>query len=827
RLTDPEGNSQVRPYFAVTWIKDGQTHVVTSFNRGGANSDSWGKWVNSSGSATNGYKASGSTFTSDEVKPVTWTVTSPTGSVTSKSVPNKTLTQFLQQDVPEGADVNWTASGEDRYGASDVGTSASDTFYSLFSTPRATHHASSLGDVTKQVSMNYRRFGAPTGAGFHKNTRPNLLPPGSTKKFFDLNGAVTEDITDGQLVRVETKLKNTGETPTKKYEIYDYLGSIRDFEPPITTSSDLPITVQYNDGAERAVEPLISRVIPNRSNGNLDQVENVISSDDDRRASYKLDFGTNPDQAANVSVTKNGKDYSSCSYASTGLYCATDYAAYPNSVYFYCGFDGRWVGGCNGGYDASAVWSYRLDGAPTGTYDLTLSYYNRPNPDYPPPNYGSYHVKVDYPGGSRTVNLPIESNSQANGLHTFVLQGLDITGANPTVTLTWDNDAWNPGDANFGLNSLRLATAEDDTSDSILRRGQLNPGETVALRYYVRANRNRTTTDDSDPNNNFQRRLKVGSATGPIVPQPDPKGGTVDVGDAHVFVPYSEDYCNRSNPLLNHTCEFEPGDVLAPWLRGQRGSIASNEGIFGYDPLAGEENATFLVQANGVLSHFSGGAGNLGGYQAAPATCAPSGDLDWRKEMYKNIQKLVAGDTHNMGSTVPAVMNLESGGNVWYRDGDLTLPARPDPARFRGVGTIVVKGNLTIEGEMAYDTNNTAINSLGIIVLGNINVKDSVTKMVGTYYVSDIDRDLAGQSNGCPVVDAANGVFTTGSSKTRLDVRGALVARQFNFQRYFVDPSDSVADPAENVYYDGRVVANTPPGFGVFRDTASWYEIAP
>lgn len=850
RLTDPE-NHDVRPYFAISWVQDGKTNVVTSFDRGATNSDSWGEWVNASGAPApnDGYRPSGGTFTSDGVKPVRWTVNG-----SARSVPSKTLTEFLQQDVPEGVNVTWTASGEDRYGASDVGNSPTDLFYQT-SNPLAVHDASSFGDFTKQVSMNYRRHGDFVKETFHKNTRPNLLPPGSTKKFYDLNGAVTEDVIDGQTVRVETKLKNTGETPTKRYEIYDYLGAVRDFDPPITTSADFPITVQYNDGTERAVEPLISTVIPNRRNGFLDRCVGgagcqALTSNTARRASYKLDFGGNPDGGENISVTKHGKDYAGC----VGD-CRTD-PSYPNSVYWLSGGADTEVPGNaisppapdEGGRAAVASARYRLDVNQAGTYDLTLQYFNGrttdpsiSGPGYPPPGY-TYRIKVTYPTGFRTtatktVRLPIESDERSRELHTFTVRDLDIGVANPTIRITWDNDYWQPGvyDANFGLNQLRLATAESDDTDSILRPGQLNPGETVTLRYYIRANRNRTAASLADQNQNFLRRLEVGSEAGPQRPRPDPKGGTVDIGDAHTFLPYSEDYCDRDNPLLNHTAEFKPGDVLAPWLRGQRGSIASNEGIFGFDPLTGEQNATFLVQANGVLSHFSGGfgeRGDLGGYQAAPASCAPPGQVDWRKEMYRNVQRLLAEPYNNNPQAMlngANVKRLDPGNqpNVWVADGDLTMGRDDRDTVFRGTGTIIVKGDLTIEGDMAYESTDRRIDSLGIIVLGNVEVEDSVQRLVGTYYVSDIRTDLSGTASGCPNTDPGSGRFTTGRSNVQLNVQGVLVARRFEFQRYFLDPSDTVADPAENVYYDGRVVANTPPGFGTFRNTASWYEIAP
>jgi len=46
-------------------------------------------------------------------------------------------------------------------------------------------------------------------------------------------------------------------------------------------------------------------------------------------------------------------------------------------------------------------------------------------------------------------------------------------------------------------------------------------------------------------------------------------------------------------------------------------------------------------------------------------------------------------------------------------------------------------------------------------------------------------------------------------SANQLTVKGLLVAGQFLFNRQFTDEYDS---PAEEIIYDGRILANTPPG---------------
>lgn len=859
RLDDPENGtptgSQVRPYFTVSWTDaSGNINRVQTFDRSSGNSDTWGNWV-----TDKGYRASGSTFTSDEVKPKVWTVNG-----VARSVPNETLTQFIQsQDVPEGSNLTWIGQGEDQFGASDVGTSTTDPFYYLNSTPLATFNAGYGPD--QQYPLGNRRFGAPVSTNMHKNTRPNLNTA-TTKKFKDFSGAPITNVTDGQTIQVETRIVNGGETPTKSYQVADYLGSVRDFEPPITNDPSQPITLAYDDGTPRTIAPTISTVIPNHQNGALDQPETPGNPTDDRQASYKLDLGANTVQGGSA-ISINGKDFASCAVPAIGgtNYCLTNDAQYPNAVYWISGGHENNIPNNEAGFFGNAQASYRFSTSPTGTYDLTLQYFNHPgssnwpnpgSPIYPPSGY-SYHIKVDYPGGSKTVNLPIESTNASQNLHTYTVNNLNITGANPTVTVTWDNNYWRSGlyDANFGLNSLQLKSVVAIPAGTILRPGDLNPGESITLDYWIRANRNHDTINPSqglsplDQNNNFQRRYGVGSTPNPQpAPQPDPGGGTIDVGDAHIFLPFSEDYCNTANPLVNHTCEFKPGDILAPWLRTQRGAVGSNGGVFGYDALAGNANATFLVQANGTISHFTSSTATLPNYTSQQAVCTAQGErpggLDWRRTMIANINSLNNGSKNTTHTNTGPLLNPGNGaprgqldgpgngrsGNVWVIGSptspeDLTID---NQITFDGVGTILVFGNLTLGPNAKFNYANTD-SSLGVIVVGNLTIDPAVTDLVGSYYVLDSQPSV--DANGCPVgIDPTKtnrGRISTGNSSTRLNVQGLMVAGAFDFLRYFTDPSDSQADPAENIYYDGRVLSHTPPGFGTFRNTSAWYEIAP
>ncbi|MDP9212008.1 MAG: hypothetical protein M3N59_01890 [bacterium] len=206
--------------------------------------------------------------------------------------------------------------------------------------------------------------------------------------------------------------------------------------------------------------------------------------------------------------------------------------------------------------------------------------------------------------------------------------------------------------------------------------------------------------------------------------------------------------------------------------------------------------------------------------------------------MSGNAQRIIDGPDHDNGDTTSTFntqnsIDMGAGGDTWVRNGNFTIGGK----QFTGVGTLVVKGDLRIDDDLTYGANSGGRpNSLGVIVLGNLIIDKDVQNLVGTYYVSDVELsggNIQFDDDGCPAYNPAatsRGVVSTGVSAQQLNVQGVMVARKFEFQRYYVNPGadpDAPNDAAENVYYDGRVVASTPPGFGTFRDTAAWYEIAP
>lgn len=71
-------------------------------------------------------------------------------------------------------------------------------------------------------------------------------------------------------------------------------------------------------------------------------------------------------------------------------------------------------------------------------------------------------------------------------------------------------------------------------------------------------------------------------------------------------------------------------------------------------------------------------------------------------------------------------------GQVWKHDGDLII----DDTAVSGKGTIIVEGNMNINGNIRYESTSQR-NSVGFIVNGKITINSNVENLVGAYYASE------------------------------------------------------------------------------------------
>lgn len=277
--------------------------------------------------------------------------------------------------------------------------------------------------------------------------------------------------------------------------------------------------------------------------------------------------------------------------------------------------------------------------------------------------------------------------------------------------------------------------------------------------------------------------------------------------------------------------------VFAPWLESSAGSIYSSSGVgsgSSFRPPIGKYSATYAIHSGGTITNFYSASGSQWESQYYDAITFPDASQNYSSILGKiDFAGLQAG-TYGTVETITSAADIDSvlGGKVYVRDGDLTISAlttfsNGDATTPNGSGTIIVRGNLNINANIAYSA--TAVSklkylpSVSFIVLGDITVDSAVTSLVGAY-VALGDGDPA----DCPVLTSASngcGRFSTGeSTSVNLTVSGLVVAKQFNLERLFM----SLDEGAERFIYDGRLLANTPPGLqDITQALPEWNEVAP
>lgn len=280
--------------------------------------------------------------------------------------------------------------------------------------------------------------------------------------------------------------------------------------------------------------------------------------------------------------------------------------------------------------------------------------------------------------------------------------------------------------------------------------------------------------------------------------------------------------------------------ILQSWLATRYGDIfvsksnTEGESIIVNTPLPappGSFNATYIIQANGTIAFTSASGYIQPGYPSEILLPAPG-------NQYINVLGRIdfAGMTRvgsNRYGTTEIVNGTEINawgsskvldGNIYWAQEDITIATpitfQPGTGDQSGAGTIIVDGNLTIAAPVTY--NNSPIGSLinlpsvSWIVRGDVIIDPTV----GT---SVLDPDPTPDPNlvgafivlGCPGgfvspcgPAAREGSISTGESETlELIVNGLMMGKKFNFER-----TVSTQRGSEQVIYDGRLIANPPPG---------------
>ena len=344
-------------------------------------------------------------------------------------------------------------------------------------------------------------------------------------------------------------------------------------------------------------------------------------------------------------------------------------------------------------------------------------------------------------------------------------------------------------------------------------------------------------------------------------------GGTTQAGDS--YPPVDKNWAwhyaggGAGNAYGTGWILFNPGsEILAPYLQVKGGDAFARKFTSFLPPPKGSYNAQYLIQSKETISsRFRACISNtstdcrLPTYRLEiPTTKAcddntTNGCIDRDRPVsfklgrfdFKNLITRVTGTTHNRyNHEVAEVSNfnflnqaLGNKVNVFTINTDMTinnsLQIKNGAANELGAGTIVVLGDLIINNNIEYEqitagsiTNNKQLASVVWIVLGDVKVDSSVTRVDGNFIVLGTrnPNNLIScvPTNDNPVPEGCgrfNTCYDAGDcSVNKLMVTGSVFARQFFLNRTYVSSVDK--KPAELFQADGRMQLNPPPGFADF-----------
>lgn len=248
--------------------------------------------------------------------------------------------------------------------------------------------------------------------------------------------------------------------------------------------------------------------------------------------------------------------------------------------------------------------------------------------------------------------------------------------------------------------------------------------------------------------------------------------------------------------------QFDLGATMGnAWLQTEYGDIYSNHGFNLTPPPSSFYNATYLILSNGSIT-----ATTASGFSPLENV-----DLYFPEENDNGVYRSNIGkiDLRNLNAQATeisdlSIFNSALNGTIYKTNelsGNLTidepLVIQNGNSGTFGNGTIIVNGDLEInENIYNLDTNISDIRelpSVAWIVTGNLTINPYVTNLAGVF-----------------IVLGETGV-DTGEGSQGLEVQGLMMAKQYNFGRTKTREGGTDV-PSEKITYDGRALANTPPG---------------
>jgi hypothetical protein len=256
-------------------------------------------------------------------------------------------------------------------------------------------------------------------------------------------------------------------------------------------------------------------------------------------------------------------------------------------------------------------------------------------------------------------------------------------------------------------------------------------------------------------------------------------------------------------------CQGVASMCTVAWLKTKFGNVYAQEGIAAIAAPAAQYNATYcLSRSTGDITGFASQQGCLSTV-SSPLTL-PSSGSGYKGSL--GTMDVVGIRNGRYGQVVPiangnAVPEFLDGKIYRYTGGGtLVLPSQMFRngigSTGRGNGLLFVDGaDLRISGDLTYaeptvDNYLRNLASFGVIVTA-----DPATGSGGNILIDPTVRNVVGAL-------FAERSISTGVSANNLQALGLFASRLINLQR----TGGTVTDAAETVIFDGRAVANPPPG---------------
>ncbi|MFA5029187.1 MAG: hypothetical protein WC518_00355 [Patescibacteria group bacterium] len=279
--------------------------------------------------------------------------------------------------------------------------------------------------------------------------------------------------------------------------------------------------------------------------------------------------------------------------------------------------------------------------------------------------------------------------------------------------------------------------------------------------------------------------------------------------------------------------------IVYPWLETLYGAIYSSNEVRQRAGLI-DNNATYCIFAKDVIRVSSARCEervisdvniNFPSLEAETNYRNALGKIDYTGLVTPVV---VEGKTNKYGNEIIKIGDgwLGPQGNVlddkvYYREGDLTIGSSglvfnnaPEDSQQKGNGIIVIDGDLRVNGDVSYNGQLTddlrQLSSVAWLVRGDVIINGDVKRLAGAFIIMGKGNDceeLAGSQPDYPHYRQNScGVFFSGESDKSLTSLGLIISRAFDFRRTFASRKQG----AERIIYDGRLIANPPPGLEGF-----------